>query len=263
MGSSPEQLGYVLLSATQQENLQLLSLRRFDVTRQAFQSIGAVRHLRFLACKECSILANSEIRMNSPMTAIPKKLKHHLTGTDIAELPNLGQLDTLVIRRVKDCGPLLSKLEHCNLRALYIAEERELLSMSEVAQIKKIRTLETLSVHNIQDGDLWLELAEFAELPNLKQLYIDYTPYSKVSHPPVRFPRLQRLVIGTQRSDIPLNKAQMDVRFQTLAADLKASLPSNFDSAKFSYVNWSDLESYENDYQDWFSPYKFRYKRLN
>jgi len=215
--------------ALQQQDLSLLKLEYMDIRQRTFDAIGEVPKLKWLWTKKLRLLNDAKKRL-APAT-----------GSELASLKNIRNLDTLVIKDIDVAAPVLKSLKFGKIRRLRISGYR--LTAQDYALLKQLPSLEVLDVTVSAEDDIGLFWDSVSNLPNLKKLMIvrpgDHPLL--IDAPIYRFPKLETLVINLyddqQNRD---SEALLQKHLQ---------VPRSFDWHK-------DLQMKQFDSDGWFGPFQ-------
>jgi len=214
-------------NAAQQNNLRILKLENVAMRRRTFNMIGEIPKLKWLSVKKASISDNQS----------PDSFRE-VTGEDLASLPNLRNLDTLVANGVHSVTPLLKALKGSKIRRLKIPKGA--LTADDLIALRQLRSLEVL---DILPSDIGSAFACAASLPNLKKLSVVCSvDYFKSRSTVYRFPKLEQLTINQ-----PYSNELKREKWQLIRQRLQ--LPPHVDWNKNLYVGGQSSD-------DWFDPHE-------
>jgi hypothetical protein len=185
-----EPLNQSMREITQQENLEILTLKEKSVFARTFYNLGGLSHLRWLDA--------SQIMVD----------EKELTGELVSKLANLQDLRVLRLDKVESVTPALTELTKKNsLRRLALASDK--LTLNDIKLVTRLHSLEVLSLrHNALTGmDLF---AELGKLPNLRRLVVDSQVLSLVK--PETLSKLIQLTLITDGGQLPPSIQQVIAR---------------------------------------------------
>jgi len=159
----PDPLNQSLRAISEQDKLRILTLSEKLMTAKSFYSFGGLTHLRWLTLR--NILIDN---VDGP-----------LSGSKLAELENLQQLQVLQLENIVGITPALKKLASgTGMRRLSIIECK--LNTDDIALLPELHSLEVLNMHSdtIQEADFWRTVMQ---MPNLKQLILEANLVEKLN----------------------------------------------------------------------------------
>ncbi len=176
-----------VVAAWQQRNLRILELNAYSLSQQAFRLIGDMRGLTSLIFHKVSLADVHHAQGIRPLSPM-----------EIAALPNLHQLDTLVLSDVDASPsllPLLQALRAGHLRRLAIYNVP--ISEQDLNAIAEISSLETIEI--LTDKPCEKQLKAYSRLPKLRKLCMlaQEEPVSVY-----KFPKLEQLYLVDPRNKV-------------------------------------------------------------
>lgn len=148
-------LNQSIRAISQQDDLKILTMDEKFMSSKSFYSLGRLNRLRWLSLR--NILLDN--------------VDSYLSGTQLARLENLQQLNVLRMDKIIGITPALKKVAGgSSLRRLGILGSK--LSAEDIQLLPTMQSIEVLNLHDNEVAKIDV-LSEVAKLPKLQELLID------------------------------------------------------------------------------------------
>jgi serine/threonine protein kinase len=182
-----------IYAATSQQNLSILGLNKLTIRENAWRTVGLISQLKWLWLRNPTIAHNGGIEFAK------------IGGTDLMQLKNLRNLDTLILCQCATKSNSLASALHAfkdsHLRRLQITGCP--MTKEDILAISEIKSLEVLDLRpamagekEFMPGGIASDLGVLATLPRLKKIGFrpDYK-FFQSHHSLYNFPHVEKLWI--------------------------------------------------------------------